>query len=46
MRHHESVFKSNMDVVNYQPLYDMYNDYLSLIIDNGLKEEKLEIKDI
>jgi hypothetical protein len=33
-----------MDVVNYKPLYDLYNEYLGLLL--GFKEGKLEVKDV
>jgi DNA-binding HxlR family transcriptional regulator len=33
-------------VINYQPLYDPYNDYLNLLVINGLNCEKLSLSDI
>lgn len=37
LKFYESIFRSNMDIVNYQPLYDLYNDYLDLLIECDLK---------
>jgi hypothetical protein len=35
-----------MNVANYHPLYDLYNDYLNLLVVSGLKGERLVLSDI
>lgn len=40
---YEELFRNNMNIAQYTPLYDLYNDYLNLLVAEGLKAEKLEL---